>query len=118
MNTRPVIALLFTTLALSACTHSLNHEQVVTTTNQLYPAKSPQQVALYNEANSPHNPYRIIGVARISKTNFLGMQRPDTTVQTLMKSMAASIGGDGVMNITHTDKMVEANVIAFQRIMI
>jgi hypothetical protein len=118
MKTRLVFALLLATSTLSACTHSLNHEQVVTTTNQVYPAKNPQHVALYNEADSPNNPYRIIGVARISKFNLLGMKRPDTTVQALMKNMAASIGGDGLMNVTHTDDMVEGNVIAFQRIMI
>jgi hypothetical protein len=96
----------------------INRQQVVTTTKETYPAKNPKAVAVYTPDKTPHAPYRVIGVATVSKYNLLGMQRKDDTVHDMMKKLAASVGGDGLINMSTGDESIQANIIAFQKIMI
>lgn len=96
----------------------INRQHVVTTTKETYPAKNPQTIALYSSDKTPHAPYKVIGVATVSKYNLLGMPRKDDTVHDMMKSLAASVGGDGLINVSSGDENVQANIIAFQKIMI
>lgn len=96
----------------------INQQSVTTTYAQQYPAKNPQQVAMYDTSKAPHAAYRVIGVATVSKYNLLGMPRKDNTVNDMMKKLAASIGGDGIMNVNTKGDTVQANVIAFEKILI
>lgn len=96
----------------------INRQHVVTTTQDTYPAKNPQSVAVYSADKTPHAPYRVIGVATVSKYNLLGMQRKEDTVHDMMKKLAASVGGDGLINMSTGNESVQANIIAFQKIMI
>lgn len=120
------IAIMF---ALSSCTATrqsttqvaanfLNRQSVVATTNEIYPAKNPEKIAVYTPRKTPHAAYRVIGIAKISKYNMLGMQRQEQTMQDMMKNLAASIGGDGIMNVSHDPKFMHAKIIAFQKILI
>lgn len=94
------------------------HKQHVTTTGN-YPAKNPEKIALFQPNQSPLSPYKVIGVAKVATHNRLGMQRPTATMHNMMKNLAASIGGDGLINITPTDKGEwEAHVIQYQKILI
>jgi hypothetical protein len=96
----------------------INQQQVVMTTQQKYPAKNPKNIALYQAGKSPHRAYRVIGVATISKYNLLGLERKNTTLNQMMKNLAASIGGDALIDVSHQGDDMKANVIAFQRILI
>lgn len=95
----------------------INQETVIKTTKEIYPIKKPQNVAFYTN-DLPHKPYRVIGVAKVAKYNLLGVERHDETVQTMMKELAASVGGDGLIDFNQTKDGASANIIAFQKILI
>lgn len=96
----------------------IQRQHVTTITKDIYPEKNPQMIALFDEEKKPLTPYRVIGKASVSKHNLLGMQRHDKTVDQMMKNLAASVGGDGLININNSEEKMEANIIQFQKIMI
>jgi hypothetical protein len=113
MEKRPsLLATALLVLLISSCS------SVRTTSPDVYPAKNPQAVSVYTKDQSPHTAYRVIGIANVSKYNFLGLPRQAATMQALLKQQAASIGGDGVINVSENDARMQANVIAFQKILI
>ena len=75
-------------------------------------------MAVYQKNQIPHAAYRIIGIASVSKHNILGLERNETTINTMMKKFAVSIGGDALIDIKNNRDVVEAQVIQFQQVMI
>ena len=96
----------------------INRQTIEPVTKEKYPPKSPQLVTLYTADQTPHTAYRVIGIATVSKYNLLGLQRQAIVIHNMMKNLAASIGGDGLINVSSNDKNFQAKVIAFQRILI
>ena len=99
-------------------TNFIHRQHVVAMTTEKYPPKNPKTIAVYNEEHKPLTPYRIIGIATVSKRNLIGMQRQDATVHDMIKNLAASIGGDGLINVSNNEENIQASVIAYQKIMI
>lgn len=96
----------------------INRQHVVATTKESYAPKNPKNIALYAKNEKPLSPYRIIGIATVSKHNLIGMQRQDNTLHEMMKKLAASIGGDALINISDNTENMQASIIQFQRILI
>lgn len=117
------VVLLIGCASTNRCTTQLasnyfNQQNIVATTKEYYPPKNPKHIALYSEAYMPLAPYRIIGIATVSKYNLIGTLREQETLDVMMKNLAASIGGDALIKIANTDNNVKAHVIQFQRILI
>jgi len=107
-----------TTCCSSSPRHFLNRETVTKTTHDTYPKKTPQTISLYTNDNKPNAAYRVIGIANVSKTNIFGMQRDQSTLDAMMKQLAANLGGDGLIEINQTDQSIQAKVIAYQKILL
>jgi hypothetical protein len=96
----------------------IHRQDVRKTTKDKYPPKNPTTVAMYTKDTSPHTAYRVIGVAKVSKYNLIGLQRQENTINDMMKDLAASIGGDGLIDMSENHENIEAKIIAFQKILI
>lgn len=96
----------------------LHREAVIATSKEKYPPKNPQHIAFYSQEQKPSRPYRIIGIATVSKTNFIGITRREDAIDTIMQKLAASIGGDAVIDMRIDDHNVQANIIAFEKILV
>lgn len=125
----PIFTMLTLTTLLASCTNThqtpahaasnmLQRQSVVSMSDEYYPAKNPETIAIYNNNESPHAAYRVIGLATVSKHNLFGSPRHDTTMNTMMKKLAASMGGDGLINVNESDEALQAHVIAYQKILI
>src|SRR5438128_1039876 len=96
----------------------IQRQHVATISKDKYPPKNPRNIALYNAINKPMMPYRIIGVATVARHNIIGLNREDTTINDMMKKLAASVGGDGLININEGRNGIEGTIIQYQKILI
>lgn len=114
---------------LSACSSSgqsstqlacnfIQRQHVQITGNQSCAPKNPKHIALFINQDQPIIPYRVIGVATVARHNLIGLNRGDATIHEMMKNLAASIGGDGLMNISKSDDGMQATIIQYQKILI
>lgn len=80
--------------------------------------KDPTLIAFYQEDNSVKRPYRIIGREKVSRFNVIGMQRQSAQVNEIMRKVAASMGGDAVINIRQDEQKLEGTVISYERVLL
>lgn len=95
----------------------IHRQKVVKTTKEKYPPKKSQLVTFFNN-ETPQKAYRIIGVATVSKYNLFGIPREEAMLNNMMKDLAASIGGDGIINISQKGDNLQATIIAYEKILI
>jgi hypothetical protein len=77
--------------------------------------KDPFAIAVYTQKqNVIKTPYKIIGQASISEYNPGGIKRQAACLYDTLRTMAASMGGDAIINIIHTNKQVIGTVIAYE----
>lgn len=89
------------------------------TQNAPYKISSPQKnkpVAVYQTTELPTKPYRILGKAQVERTNLFGITRQPQTIEHSLKKLAASIGGDAIMNIHSESSHIKADVIGFEKL--
>lgn len=121
--------LLVSLLLLSSCSTQHNspatlasnfiqRQKIISTTPESYPHKQAKAISLYTKDKNPHKAYKIIGIATVSKFNLFGVERKEDTLTEMIKKLAASIGGDGLIDIQHSKNQIKANVIAYQKILI
>jgi hypothetical protein len=75
--------------------------------------KNPITVSFYPEG-IPNTPYTIIGDTFVSQYNKAGNKRQEATIHDAMRSKAALMGGDAIINIKRNDKTVTGTVIVYQ----
>lgn len=76
--------------------------------------KDPIEIAVYVEGK-PLHPYKVIGTETISKYNTVGVKRQEAVIRDAMRNLAASMGGDAVINIMNEDKTITATVIVYDK---
>ena len=78
------------------------------------PLKDPIAIAFSDEENKPLHPYKIIAKESISQFNTGGIKRQEATIHDVLRQLAASIGGDAVINIKEENQRISGEVIKFQ----
>lgn len=91
--------------------HNPPQKTVKTTASQQM--KSPIAVSFY-PAGKPNKPFTVLGNATVSKYNTAGHKRQEATIHDAMRTKAASMGGDAIINIRRDDNTVSGTVIAYQ----
>lgn len=75
-----------------------------------YDLKDPVTVSFYSKGH-PRSPYQIIGKETVSKFNHVGIKRQEAIIRDTMRQLAASIGGDAVIDVRHDKTFVTGTVI-------
>ncbi len=102
-------------LALTSCasTHPVNdHTPIPAKPKATCKHKDPMKVSFYTRGN-PKMPYVVVGNATISKFNNAGNKRQEATIHDAMRSTAAMMGGDAIINIRNHGNTVTGTVIAY-----
>ena len=107
-----------TSPSIQASTKVKHGENLISYVTHRHQAKPGNTVAFYPHESAVEHPYRIIGKETISRFNFIGMERQSKTLHELMKSLAASMGGDAVVNISADTQKVEGTVISFEKVLL
>jgi hypothetical protein len=116
-----LFTVIYAALILTGCDRSMQNPPAVviqTQTSTITPPchkhhKNLQQVSLITKS-SIDRPYKVLGVATVSKYNIAGFKRQEATIRDIMREFAASMGGDALINIKTDDKTISATIIEFQ----
>lgn len=125
MQRQHLIALLIANLALTACNTMVKTDSVQPKTNvamsQTSDPSSTKQVkdhisvALYTGKQKPNKPYVVLGQETVSKYNLVGIKRQEANIHDAMRQLAATLGGDAVIDIaTHQDN-ITGTVISYTK---
>jgi len=75
----------------------------------------PAAVLVVNDKQSMPHKYTMLGKVRVSRYNVVGVKRQKAIINDNLRSLAASMGGDAVINVSTTKTDVMGDVIAFPR---
>lgn len=76
--------------------------------------KNPISIAFYKENEKPTTPYKVVGKETVSQYNLVGIKRQEASIHDAMRDLAASMGGDAIIDVVHDDKTVSGTVIGFE----
>lgn len=119
MRTLYLLLSIYTGLFLSACSTLDNQNSAVKDQSKpvqqaAIKAKNPFAVAVYTHKKPFKTPYTVLGQAIISNYNPGGIKRQEACIHDAMRNLAATMGGDAVINLNKDEKTVTGTVIAFQ----
>ena len=70
-------------------------------------------MAVYNNTQIPAAHYTVLGKAIISEYNPVGIKRQEACIRDALRNLAATMGGDAVIELDKNNKTVTGTVIAF-----
>lgn len=79
--------------------------------------KNPMTVSFYTHGK-PEKPYVVVGKEVVSKFNTAGVKRQRASIHDAMRTLAAAMGGDAVINITHDTNTVRGEVVAYPKVLV
>lgn len=77
--------------------------------------KNPLSVAFYANKAKLKKPYVVLGKETIARYNSGGIKRQEANIHDAMRTLAASAGGDAIVDIKHNHKTVTGTIIAFEK---
>ncbi|HSW93607.1 MAG TPA: hypothetical protein VLJ15_04540 [Gammaproteobacteria bacterium] len=95
-------------------THNTLPQTTTGTPKVTTPKKDPIAVSVYPVGKKLATPYTVLGEAKVSNYNASGIKRQDAVIHDAMRTMAASMGGDAVIDIKRTGKAVIGKVVIWQ----
>lgn len=114
-----VICIVSFGLALSGCVSTTKTNKIATpatTTQQKKSVKNPIAVTLYIGKQKPEKPYVVLGHQTVSKYNFVGIKRQEANLKDSMRHLAATQGGDAVIEITNHADSISYTVISYKNL--
>ena len=87
---------------------------LTTSVTTLSQRKNPLAVTIFTHGETPKKPYIVLGKETVSKFNFAGAKRQEAHIREAMRQLAANLGGDAIINLTHDTHSVSGTVIAFK----
>ncbi len=103
---------IYIALYLSACATTPSSPIPPTETHT---TKDPFAIAVYTQKqNVIKIPYKIIGQTSIPEYNPGGIKRQAACLYDTLRTLAASMGGDAIINIVYDNKKVTGTVIAYE----
>lgn len=124
MRLSPALIVSYVCLALAGCStiHSTRPATtpvpVAKTTSvnakcKCHKKTNPLAVSLYPRAIDLNVRYTVLGEAKVSRYNMGGLKRQDAIIHDVMRTVAASMGGDAIVDIKGTGDMVSGKVIKY-----
>lgn len=119
-----LLGVIYIGLAITSCSTLSNEQPIDKTTSCKTIAKShktkrqpknPLTVSFYPKGINPKKPFTIIGTETVSKYNMVGIKRQEGVIRDYMSQIAAAMGGDAVINITHNNKIVSGTVVSYEK---
>lgn len=75
------------------------------------PAINPISVTLYTNKQKPEKPFIVLGHESVSKYNKVGIKRQEANLKDSIRQLAATKGGNAVIDITHHPDSISYTVI-------
>ena len=77
--------------------------------------KNPLAVSFYTKDNAQlTTPYKILGRESVSKYNLVGIKRQEASIRDSMRKIAASMGGDAIIEENRNSRIVTGTVVSFE----
>jgi hypothetical protein len=116
-----LFTVIYAALILTGCGRSVQNPPAVVISEQKTTITPPcskrhrslQQVSLITKP-IVNRPYKVLGIATVSKYNVAGFKRQEATIRDIMREFAASMGGDALINIKTDEKTISGTIIAYQ----
>ena len=80
--------------------------------------KDPIKVSFLPPEKKLGLPYQVLGKAKVSKYNLVGVKRQEATIRDIMRQLAASVNGDAVIDLKHEQASVTATFIASNHVVV
>jgi hypothetical protein len=77
-------------------------------------AKNPISVTIYAGKQKPEKPYVVLGHETVSKYNIVGIKRQEANLKDSIRHLAATLGGDAVIEITNQVDSISYTVISYK----
>lgn len=105
------IGFVLSSCASPTCCTPVSHTSPIKTA--LNSHKDPLSISFYPTNLKPKKPYSVLGEENISKYNTAGIKRQEASVREAMRELAASMGGDAVIDIKHDAQTISGTVVAY-----